>query len=72
MCYRKAVTEPRKRGRPPKPEGPLKGRTIRMGDTWDDARAAADANGESFATFVERALRAEIKKVMRRLTPGAK
>lgn len=72
MCYRKVVTEPRKRGRPPKPEGPLQVRTIRIGDTWDDARAAAEANGESFAAFVERALKAEIKKVMRRLAPGSK
>jgi hypothetical protein len=31
-----------------------------MGRTWDDAYAAAEADGEKFAAFVERALRREL------------
>lgn len=37
-----------------------------MGALWDEARAAAEANGEKFSTFIERVLRAEIKRLARR------
>ncbi|MET7949205.1 hypothetical protein [Micromonospora sp. NPDC005324] len=37
-----------------------------MGATWDEASAAADADGERFAAFVERALRRELDLRARR------
>jgi hypothetical protein len=37
-----------------------------MGALWDEVHAAAKANGERFGVFVERALRAEIKRLARR------
>jgi hypothetical protein len=49
-----------KPGRPATGQVPV--RTIRLGQVWDDARAAADLDGEKFASFVERALRAEMRR----------
>jgi hypothetical protein len=55
-------------GKPGRPAtGQTKGRSIRIGDTWDEAYAAADADGEKFATFVERALRRELDRRAKRL-----
>lgn len=56
----------RPRGRPRKPEGETPSRSIRVGDVWDDAKAAAEADGEKFAAFVERALRLELARRKRR------
>jgi hypothetical protein len=53
---------PRRRGRPPLPDGQKPKRDIRIGSVWDDARAAAEKNGERFAVFVERALTREIQR----------
>jgi hypothetical protein len=41
-------------------------RSIRAGKVWDDARTAADEDGEKFAVLVERALRAELTRRARR------
>jgi hypothetical protein len=37
-----------------------------MGATWDEAYEAAEADGEKFAVFVERALRRELDRRARR------
>jgi hypothetical protein len=49
-----------KPGRPATGQVPV--RTIRLGQVWDDARAAAKLDDEAFASFVERALRAEMRR----------
>ncbi|WP_433651017.1 hypothetical protein ACQP2C_32405 [Micromonospora zamorensis] len=55
-------------GKPGRPAtGQVPGRSIRIGATWDEAKAAADADGERFAAFVERALRHELDRRARRL-----
>jgi hypothetical protein len=55
-------------GKPGRPAtGQVPGRSIRIGPTWDEAKAAAEADGEKFAAFVERALRRELDRRARRL-----
>lgn len=59
-------------GKPGRPAtGQTKGRSIRIGATWDEAYAAAEADGEKFAAFVERALRRELDLRQRRQARAA-
>lgn len=37
-------------------------RNIRLGTTWDEAAAAAAEDGETMTAFVDRALRAELRR----------
>jgi hypothetical protein len=41
-------------------------RTIRLGSIWDEAKAAAKVDGTPFASLVEQALRAELKRRAKR------
>lgn len=56
-------------GRPP--SGITPGRSIRIGAVWDQAKAAAEQDGEKFAAFVERALVLELARRARRLRKQA-
>ncbi len=59
------MTEPRGRGRPATGRDPVW--TVRLPrELWAEAHEAAKANGDKFGVFVERAFRAEIKRIVRR------
>jgi hypothetical protein len=58
------MTEKRGPGRPATGQTPA--HSIRIGPVWDEAKAAAKADGTTFAVFVEMALRAEIKRRAKR------
>jgi hypothetical protein len=51
---------PRRRGRPA--TGVTPKRNIRLGAVWDEAAAAAEQDGETMTAFVDRALRAELRR----------
>jgi hypothetical protein len=55
--------EKRRPGRPA--TGVTPKRQIRIGATWDRCEALAAAEGERFAVFVERALLAEERRMLR-------
>ena len=49
--------EPRPRGRPRKPGGPVPTRSLRIGPEWDEAMAIAKAQGTSLNRIIEVFLR---------------
>lgn len=59
------MTEPRKVGRPATGQTPV--RTLRLGAIWDEAKAAAEADGENLTSLVERAIRRELDRRAKRL-----
>lgn len=60
LCYSYVMV-----GRPATGQTPV--RTVRLGGIWDEVQAAARDDGEKVAIFVERALRAELDRRVRRL-----
>lgn len=51
------MTEPRRRGRPPRPGGPKLNTSIRVDkDVWDEAHAVAKRRHERLAEVIERYL----------------
>jgi hypothetical protein len=54
------MSEVKKVGRPATGQTPV--RTVRVGTSWDEAKAIADRRGEKMAAIVEEALRRYIRR----------
>jgi hypothetical protein len=56
------MTEPKRRGRPPKPGGETPVRTARVGNVWDEAAVIAKARGENMAGVLDRLLTSYVRR----------
>lgn len=69
-CYGFPVTEPRGRGRPPKPEGAKVALNLRVPqELKDEANRIAHARGENLSAVVEAALRRYVARHRKREDP---